>query len=152
MADTPPFGIRFNYRPVDDEAPTSAPEPALAPGVPERHDRVAFYQLALAFTAQIFVVIERAADAERYFLRDQLDRKSAIIPQLVAQALAIADMQARRALYRRAREALTDCAAILDMLIERRSVPLDILAPARSLALELLDTLLALSVPPPRVW
>jgi hypothetical protein len=36
---------------------------------------------------------------ERYYLRDQLDRKSAIIPQLVAQGLAIADMQARRALY-----------------------------------------------------
>ncbi len=151
MADTPPFGIRFNYRPADDELPAATPEVPAAPAVPERHDRVPVYQLALAWTAQTYVVIERAADAERYFLRDQLDRKSAIIPQLVAQALAIADMAARRALYVRARQALTDCAAILDMLIERRSVPLAVLAPARALALELLDTLLALSVPPPRV-
>jgi hypothetical protein len=100
----------------------------------------------------VFVVIERAAEAERYFLRDQLDRKSAIIPQLIAQGLAIADMAARRALYTRARQALTDCAAILDMLIERRSVARDALDPARALAFALLDELLELTAPPPRVW
>src|SRR6185436_6063996 len=135
------------FRPTDDAVPPQQTPPSPEPGVAERHDRVPVYQLALAFTAHVHEVIELAADAERYFLRDQLDRKSAIIPQLVAQALAIADMAARRALYVRARQALTDCAAILDMLIERRSVPLTVLAPARALALELLDTLLALSVP-----
>jgi hypothetical protein len=151
MADTPPFGIRFNYRPANDELLASDPEPSPGPGAMERHDRVPVYQQALAFTRHVFAVIELAAEAERYFLRDQLDRKSALIPQLVAQGLAIADMQERRALYVRARQALTDCAAILDMLIERRSVKLDVLEPARALALELLDKLLELTVPPPRV-
>ena len=151
MADTSPFGIRFHVRPADEELPAPAqPRPEI--GSAERHDRVSVYQQALAFTAHVFAVIELAADAERYFLRDQLDRKSASIPQLVAQGLAIPDMAQRRALYVRARQALTDCAAILDMLIERRSVTLEVLEPARALALELLDELLALAIPPPRVW
>lgn len=127
MADTPPF-IRFKYRPTVD-----------------------LYQQALELASRVFTVIE-LAETERYYLRDQLDRKSAIIPQLVAQGLAIADMQARRALYQRAREALTDCAAILDILAERGTVEPEALQPARALALALLEKLLALTVPPPRVW
>jgi len=152
VPDTPPFGIRFRFRPTDDAVPPQQTPPSPEPGVAGRHDRVPVYQLALAFTARIHEVIELAADSERYFLRDQLDRKSAIIPQLVAQGLAIADMAARRALYIRAREALTDCAAILDMLIERRTVVLSALDPPRALALELLDKLLELTAPPPRIW
>jgi 23S rRNA-intervening sequence protein len=145
MADSRRFGIRFT-RPPNDNAPSSEP------AIPERHDRVPVYQLALAFTARVFAVIECAAEAERYFLRDQLDRKSAIIPQLIAQGLALADMPARRALYLRARELLTDCATILDMLSERQSVVHEVLAPARRQTLELLDLLLELTAPPPRVW
>ena len=106
MADTPPF-IRFKYRPTDEELEVAAPEPAPQPGAPERHDRIDLYQQALGFASRVFTVIE-LAEAERYYLRDQLDRKSAIIPQLVAQGLATADMAARRALYQRAREALRD--------------------------------------------
>jgi hypothetical protein len=74
------------------------------------------------------------------------------VPQLIAQGLAVAAMPVRRALYLRAREALTDCAAILDMLGARRSVEPALLEPARALALALLDKLLELTVPPPRVW
>jgi len=150
MPDTPPFGIRFRFRPTDDAVPPQQAAPSPEPGVAERHDRVPVYQQALAFSARIHEVIELAADSERYFLRDQLDRKSAIIPQLVAQGLAVPDMAERRALYIRARQALTDCAAILDMLIERRTVE-----PAetpRALALELIDKLLELTAPPPRIW
>ena len=152
MADTPPFGIRFRYRPADDAVPPQDAAPSPEPGIAERHDRVPVYQQALAFTARVHGVIEVAADSERYFLRDQLDRKSAIIPQLVAQGLAVADMAERRALYIRARQALTDCAAILDMLSERRTVELAAVEPARALALELLDKLLELTIPPPRIW
>jgi len=126
-------------------------QPARPPehGEPARHDRVRIYALALELASRIYVVIERA-DAERYFLRDQLDRKSAVIPQLIAQGLATPDMAARRALYVRARATLTDCATILDMLIERATVPLDALEPPRALALALLDELLPLTIPPPR--
>ena len=152
MPDTPPFGIRFRYRPLDDAVAPQETTPSPEPGVTERHDRVPVYQQALAFTAHVHEVIELAAESERYFLRDQLDRKSAIIPQLVAQGLATAEMAARRALYVRARQALTDCAAILDMLIERRTVKPSAVEPARALALELLDKLLELTAPPPRIW
>jgi 23S rRNA-intervening sequence protein len=152
MADTPPpFLIRFKYRPTDEELGVPAPELEPELGAPERHDRIDFYQQALGFAARVFTVIE-LAETERYYLRDQLDRKSAIIPQLVAQGLATADMQVRRALYQRAREALTDCAAILDILSERGTVEPEALEPARALALALLEKLLALTVAPPRVW
>lgn len=153
MGDRRRFGIRFTQPPEDSAAGPASPEDSAADLAPaERHDRVPVYQLALVFTARVYTVIERAADAERYFLRDQLDRKSAIIPQLIAQGLAVADMAARRALYARAREALTDCAAILDMLGARRSVEPALLEPARALSLALLDKLLELTEPPPRIW
>jgi four helix bundle protein len=145
MGKTPRFGVRFTRPPSNDDTPPSD-------GAPQRPDRVPVYQLALAFTARVFAVVERSAEAERYFLRDQLDRKSAIIPQLIAQGLTLADMPARRALYTRARQSLTDCAVILDMLTERRSVASDVLEPARALALVLLDELIELTEPPPRVW
>jgi len=58
----------------------------------------------------------------------------------------------RRTLFVRARQSLTDCATILDMLAERRSVKLEAIEPARALAVELLDRLLALTQPPPKVW
>ena len=146
MADTPPFGIRFAhpYRPLAVErAPTGD---AVA-----NDDRVPVYRRAVDLAARAHAVIERA-ESERFFLRDQLDRKSSLIPQLIAQGLAIAEMPARRALFRHARRALTDCIAILDMLIERGSAPLDAVDGARTLARALGEELLALTVEPPKVW
>jgi four helix bundle protein len=151
MADTPPFGIRFKYRPPDDRVGLPELERSPAAGEPARHDRIAIYQQALAFTSLIYQVIE-LAEGERYYLRDQLDRKSVIIPQLIAQGLATSDMAARRALYQRAREATTDCAAILDILADRGTVAPEALAPARALALVVLEQLIPLTVPPPRTW
>lgn len=150
MADTPvPFIVRFKPRPAGEpEAP--ATEPRAEPVAPLRQDRVEIYQQALAFTAQVFTVIE-LAETERYHVRDQLDRKSAIVPQLIAQGLALADMTARRAIYQRAREALTDCAAILDILGERGTIEPEALTPARELAHLLIQKLFALIAPPPRV-
>lgn len=109
------------------------------------------YHLAVELAARAHAVIELAL-AERFFLRDQLDRKSSLIPQLIAQGLAIADMAARRDLYRQARRALTDCATILDLMLARRSVRRDVLDAARALALALLEELLPLTVEPPKVW
>jgi len=146
MADTPPFGIRFThpYRPMVVEC---------APGHDEvaRDDRVPVYRRAVELAARAHAVIERA-ETERFFLRDQLDRKSSLIPQLIAQGLAIAEMPARRALFRHARRALTDCITILDMLVERGSAPLDAVDGVRAMARALGEELIALTVEPPRVW
>jgi hypothetical protein len=146
MADTPPFGIRFThpYRPlVVEHAPGHD-------GV-ARDDRVPVYRRAVELAARAHAVIERA-ETERFFLRDQLDRKSSLIPQLIAQGLAIAEMPARRALFRHARRALTDCITILDMLVERGSAPLDAVDGVRALARALGEELIGLTVEPPRVW
>ena len=146
MADTPPFGIRFihPYRPlVVERAPTHDPV--------ARDDRVPVYRRAVELAAHAHAVIERA-ETERYFLRDQLDRKSSLIPQLIAQGLALAEMPARRELFRDARRALIDCITILDLLVERGSAPRDAIDGARTLALALAEELIALTVEPPRVW
>lgn len=50
------------------------------------------------------------------------------------------------------RLALTDCATILDMRIERGSVHRDVVEPTRALALALLDELLPLIIEPPKGW
>jgi hypothetical protein len=146
MADTPPFGIRFThpYRPLVVERAPAGDETA-------RDDRVPVYRRAVELAARAHAVIERA-ETERFFLRDQLDRKASLIPQLIAQGLALAEMPARRALFRHARRALTDCITILDMLIERGSAPLDAVDGARALARALGEELIALTVEPPRMW
>ncbi|HEU4732307.1 MAG TPA: four helix bundle protein [Kofleriaceae bacterium] len=165
MADTPhPFVVRVKPRSSGARGgEREAPEPASGPGPTVRptggpagrpagrNERVELYDQALAFTARVLTVIE-LAETERYHVRDQLDRKAVIVPQLIAQGLALADMQARRALYQRAREALIDCAAILDILGERGTIEPEELTPARELARALIEKLLALTVPPPRAW
>jgi DNA gyrase B/23S rRNA-intervening sequence protein len=127
-----------------DEHRAIAPREPVEPGVP-------IYRRALELAALAHHVIERA-DAERFFLRDQLDRKSSMIPQLIAQGLAIADMAARRQLFRHARRALTDCATIFDLLIERDSAPSDLVAAARAGTQAVLDELGELTVEPPKQW
>jgi four helix bundle protein len=151
--------VRFKPRATGQPEPPAAepsPEPAapvppVPPVPPVLQDRVELYQQALAFAARVFTVVE-LAETERYHVRDQLDRKSAIVPQLIAQGLALADMKARRAIYQRAREALTDCAAILDILGERGTIEPEALTPPRELAHVLIQKLFALIAAPPRVW
>src|ERR1051325_2187536 len=89
MADTPRFGIRFQAR--DERASSDIATTTVGdkPGVP-------IYRRAVELAARAHQVIE-CADAERFFLRDQLDRKSSMIPQLIAEGLAVADMAARMA-------------------------------------------------------
>jgi len=162
MPDLPPFAIRFRRHAHEHEHREPAhveAGPYRAPGRPRDVDepppcdggiRPPFYHQALAFAARAFALSELATN-ERYHLRDQLERKAAAVPQLIAQALASADMQARRLLYARAHAALTDCAAILDLVAERGTTTPITLAPMAALALELLDALRPLTVPPPRV-
>jgi len=144
MADTPRFGIRFQAR--DERASSDVATTTVGdkPGVP-------IYRRAVELAARAHQVIERA-DAERFFLRDQLDRKSSMIPQLIAQGLAVADMAARRQLFRHARRALTDCTTIFDLLIARGSAPRDAVDAARAVARALLDELGELIVEPPKQW
>src|SRR5215470_4973556 len=143
MADTPRFGIRFKP-PGDEHRAAEAREPSAEPGMP-------IYRRAVELAALAHQVIERA-EAERFFLRDQLDRKSSMVPQLIAQGLAVADMAARRQLFRHARRALTDCVTIFDLLVERGSAPHEAVAPARTVARVLLDELGELIIEPPKQW
>lgn len=146
MPDTPRFGIRFK--------PPSGEHAAIAAGAPAAdaaRASVPVYRRAVELAARAHDVIELAA-GERFFLRDQLDRKAALVPQLIAQGLAVGDMAARRQLFRHARRALTDGTAILDMLAERGSAPPEVVAAARAVAAALLDELIALTAAPPKQW
>ena len=129
MADPTPFAIRIR------------PDPA----------KRRLYDDAIELSVRIYLVIELATN-ERYFLRDQLDRKGSAIPQLVAQALSTGDLTARRALYVRARQLVIDCMAIFDILNGRRSVEPEAIASARQVGKTLLLALADHSLPPLRVW
>src|SRR5204863_960952 len=137
-------GIRFKGQPANEDHPGPGAIRGEVAAPAARHDRVPIYHSALELAGQAHAVIE-LAETERFFLRDQLDRKSSLIPQLIAQGLATADMSGRRALFRQARHALTDCATIFDMMLERSSARRDVLDRARSLALALLDQLVPLT-------
>lgn len=119
MADDPPSFIRFH--PNGSEA------------------RVEIYQLALELANRLYTVVE-LAEVERYYLRDALDKKSTAIPVLIARGLATSGAD-RREHYGVARRMVTDCAAILDMLRERGTVEAEVLGPARTLAVAMLQKL-----------
>lgn len=114
-------------------------------------ERVPVYRLALALSAKLFAIVNLAVGTERFYLRDQLDKKSTAIPVLVARALQIAEMAERRKLLRLARKAVTDGFVILDVLAERGTVDGAALEGARTAARELIAQLDALTVEPPRV-
>jgi hypothetical protein len=148
MPDAPRFGVRFKNREsyrqlVQDKLPER--------GQAERHDRVPVYRRAVEFAALAHTVSE-LAQTERFFLRDQLERKASQVPQLIAHGMMTAEMPARRDLLRQARIALTDSATIFDMLLERASGPRETVEHARERALALLEELHALTVEPAKVW
>jgi four helix bundle protein len=107
------------------------------------------YQLALEFSSRVFTVIELAEGVERYFLRDQLDRRSTSVPVLVSQGLAVSVMSDRRDVYRRARGAVRDCLAVLDILAHRGTVEPEPLEAARNIARRLIERLDSLTIEPP---
>lgn len=135
MATEPPPFVRFR-----------------APATGEPDDaRVPVYRLALDLSAKLFAIVNLSAGVERFYLRDQLDKKSTAVPVLVARALAIAEMPERRKLLRLARKAVTDGFVILDVLGERGTVDDAALAAARATARALIAELDALTVEPPMV-
>ncbi|HEU0028993.1 MAG TPA: four helix bundle protein [Kofleriaceae bacterium] len=109
------------------------------------------YELALAMTAAIYTVVE-LAEPERYFLRDQLDRRSAAVPILIAQGHATEVMHDRRTAFRRARQAARDCLAVLDIFGQRGTVEPAALGAARAATRAVIDKLGPLTVAPPRVY
>jgi len=117
---------------------------------PTPQARTEAYQLALELAALLYKVVE-LAEAERYFLRDQLDKTSTVIPVMIAQGLATAEMHERRKLYRRARKAAVDCVAILDVLGERNTVEPQAIEAARVVAVMLAENLETLTIAPPKV-
>jgi 23S rRNA-intervening sequence protein len=106
------------------------------------------YELALELSKSVFAVIE-AAELERFFIRDALDRKSTAVPVLVRQGLNTANMHERRIAYDRARKAALECATLLDVLGQRGTIADKLLAPAQAAATLLVDKLTPLTVPPP---
>jgi len=135
MTTEPPPFVRFR-------APG---DPASKPG----EDRVPVYQLALELSATLFTIVNLSAGVERFYLRDQLDKKSTAIPVLVARALATAEMPERRKVFRLARKAVTDCFVILDVLAQRGTVDDAALEATRASSLALVAQLDALTVEPP---
>ena len=85
--------------------------------------------------------------AERSFLRDQLDRKSNVVGQLVKQGLACESLVERRLVFTKARRVTLDCVAVLDELSQKLDPML--MVGARKLAVVLTDALAPLTVPPP---
>ncbi len=104
--------------------------------------------MAIELSARVHTVIE-LAESERYFLRDQLDRRSAAIPVLVSRGLNTSVMVDRRAIFRRARSATRDCLAVLDVLSHRGTVEPEPVEAARSLARALIERLDSLTIEPP---
>jgi hypothetical protein len=112
-------------------------------------DRVEIYELALKLSSEVYTVVELVAGVERFFLRDQLDRKSTVIPQLVKQGMGCESMVERRAVYTKAKRVTLDCLAVLDVLGERGTIEVQALKAAHSTAQALVDALAPLIVPPP---
>jgi four helix bundle protein len=137
MATEPPPFVKFR-------------EPQPQASEQGEQQRVEVYQQALDLAARIFTVIE-LAEVERFYLRDQLDRRSTVIALYIAQGLATPDMVERRRLYQHARMAVTDCTAVLDILSQRGTVEPEAISAARTLAVAMLDKLQILIIPPPIV-
>ncbi len=120
-------------------SPGTPTEPSKASA--ETEDRVPVYQLALDFASQLYTIIELSESVERFFLRDTLDKKSTVIPVIISRALGTKDMSERREQYRIAHRAVTDCAAILDVLQQRGTVEPEVLDGARATAAALVAKL-----------
>ena len=97
--------------------------------------RVERYQRAVELAARLYTVVELAA--KERCLRDALDTKSTAIPELIARGLASSGPE-RREYFAIARRVIIACAAILDMLRECRTIDIEAISPARTLASSML--------------
>lgn len=106
------------------------------------------YRLAVALSTEVGAIVTHVASPERFFLRDQLDRKSTTLPQLIDEALRAGSLVERRAVYVSARRVTQDCLAVLDALGQRGAVEPSALTAAQAAARALIDALGPLTVPP----
>lgn len=111
--------------------------------------RAEIYELSIAFSHEVESVVQQVATGERFFLRDQLDRKSTTVPQLIQQGLRCDSLVERRAVYANARRVAQDCLAVLDALGARHTVEPATLTAAQAAARTLIEALGPLTVPPP---
>jgi hypothetical protein len=113
----------------------------------KQHERIELLALSHQLSTEVYVVVERVGGAERSFLRDQLDRKSTVVGQLVKQGLACESAVERRMVFTKARRVVLDCVAVLDELGQTFEPAL--VVGARRTAQVLVDALAPLTVPPP---
>lgn len=111
--------------------------------------RPEIYELSVKLSRAVENVVEQVASGERFFLRDQLDRKSTTVPRLIQQGLGCDSLVERRAVYANACRVAKDCLALLEALGARHTVEPAALAAAQASARALIDALGPLSVPPP---
>lgn len=112
-------------------------------------NRPEIYELAIKLSHEVESVVQRITSEERFFLRDQLDRKSTTVPQLIQQGLRCDSLVERRAVYANARRVTQDCLAVLDALGARQTVEPAALTAAQTSARTLIEALGPLTVPPP---
>lgn len=113
----------------------------------KQHERIELLALAHQLSNEAAVVVERLGGVERMFLRDQLDRKTIVVEQLVKQALACDSAIERRVVFTKARRVTQDCLAVLEELGQTFEPML--VVGARKTAQVLADVLRPLTVPPP---
>lgn len=109
--------------------------------------RTEIYELSVKLSNDVESVVQRVASG--FFLRDQLDRKSTKVPQLIQQGLRCDSLVERRVVYASARRVTQDCLAVLDALGQRNTVEPAALTAAQASARALIDALGPLTVPPP---
>ena len=113
----------------------------------KQHARIELLALSHELSNEAYAVVVRLNTAERSFLRDQLDRKSAVVGQLVKQGLACESQVERRMMFIKARRVTQDCLAVLEEL--GQTIEPALVVDARKVAHTLVEALTPLTVPPP---
>jgi hypothetical protein len=90
------------------------------------------YELALDFTAAVHAVVELSETAERFHLRDALDRKSTALAVALSRATNLPLAADRRAACSAALPLAQDCAAMIDIFGARGTIPADVLEAPRA--------------------
>ncbi|MGE0548551.1 MAG: four helix bundle protein [Kofleriaceae bacterium] len=123
--DTAPFTVRFR----DDN--------------PYANARIGVYDQALTLTASVDRLLDRLTNT-RFHLKVHLDRRATAVALHIAHASGEVRKSERRRHYEQALRAVTECAAILD-IVGRRGTPAEVLVEARAQILWLVSELAVLA-------
>ena len=110
------------------------------------HGQRTTYELALDFTSHIHAIVE-LSETERYHFRDTLDRKATALAVALSRATNLPVVAERRAACDKVLPVAHECAAMLDILAARQTVPADVLEPARSVLRVLIGRIEGLAAP-----